>query len=137
VEKLNVVHFNVDFKISINILKNLFNEVIVKKKLISSFINISFFGRPFFFSSDISELLLGGLNLEMHSRFKFRYILYNRLFLKKKFSPFIRKFDRNSFRFIFYIIISLCYLDLALNLFIKDLLVFLGILLFIILIDEN
>jgi hypothetical protein len=68
-----------------------------------SFINISFYGRSLFFSSDISELILGNLNLEMHSPFKFHYVLNNRWFLNKKFSPYIRKFDRNNFHYYFYI----------------------------------
>jgi len=73
-----VLPTNIDVMFSKNILKNFFNGIIIKKKLIASFHTISFLGRPFFFSADASELLLSGLNLEMYSFFKFRYVLYNR-----------------------------------------------------------
>ena len=58
-EKMDVLHTGVDVVFSKNILKNLFNNLIIKKKMLLSFSMNSFFGRSFFFSSDISENVLG------------------------------------------------------------------------------
>lgn len=102
-EKMDVVHTGVDVAFSKTILKKLFNNLIVKKKMVLSFSTHSFFGRSFFFLSDISENNLGFTNWEQHSFFKFNYFLYNRWFLNKKFSPFVRKFQRNDFFYYFYL----------------------------------
>ena len=102
-EKMDVLHTGVDVVFSKNIIKNLFNNLIIKKKMVLSFSTRSFFGRSFFFSSDVSENILGFSNWENHSFFKFSYCLYNRWFLNKQFSPFLRKFQRNDFFYFFYL----------------------------------
>lgn len=61
-EKMDVVHTGVDVAFSKTILKKLFNNLIVKKKMVLSFSTHSFFGRSFFFLSDISENNLGFTN---------------------------------------------------------------------------
>lgn len=71
--------------------------------MLLSFITTAFFGRSVFFVNDLSEFVLDSSNWEMRSLFKFNYVLYSRWFLRKRFSPFLRKFSRNSFFYFFYI----------------------------------
>ena len=78
IEKLNVVHSNVDVTFSKNILKELFNGLIIKKKMMLSFMTVAFYGRSLFFVSDVLELSLNSSNCEMYSPFKFNYVLYSR-----------------------------------------------------------
>jgi len=78
VEKMDVMHVGVDVYFSKTLLKNTFNSIIVKKKMILSFFNLIFFGRSFFVLAEGTEMALGASNLEMLSAFKFNYFLYNR-----------------------------------------------------------
>jgi hypothetical protein len=100
---MDVIHSSVSVSFSKNLLKNLFNNLIVKKKLILAFLNFSFYGRSLFFLSDVSELSLSVSNMELFGFYKLNYFLYNRWFLNKKFSPFIRKFQRNGFFYYYYL----------------------------------
>jgi len=56
------MHSNVDVMLSKNMSKGLFNSLVVKKKMLSSWMVFAFLGRPFFFSTNFSEALMDASN---------------------------------------------------------------------------
>jgi hypothetical protein len=72
---MDVFHKGVDVFFSKTMLKNLFNNLIIKKKMMLGFLNTAFLLRVFFFPS---ETIYGISNLEINTAYKFKYSLYDR-----------------------------------------------------------
>jgi len=71
----------------------LFNNVLMKKKIMGTFYTTSFFKRYLFFSSDAIVPFLGEVNLEMSLPFFFNYMPHNS-FSNIKYSVFFKRGGR-------------------------------------------
>jgi len=74
-EKMDVFHKGVDVFFSKTMLKNLFNNLVIRKKMTLGFLTSAFLLRVFFFPS---ETIYGLSNLEINTAYKFKYSLYSR-----------------------------------------------------------
>lgn len=90
---LRLSNFNV--KISKNVLRHIFSDVVIKKKLLLFSETVAFYGKPLFFMQDSYTKFLGELNWQMRTPHSFRLVLYNRVITRKRFTSFVRKFQRN------------------------------------------
>jgi len=98
VEKLNVFYPTININNTKKIFKNLFDQNLLKQKLIGVLSTISFFGRPLFYVMNVKYgNFYNESTLEMVPPHFFKYVLYNGWYLKKKFFSNMRKHDRFTF----------------------------------------
>lgn len=95
INKLIVNLSNFDVKISKNVLKHIFIDISIKRKLLLLSETVVFLGRPLYFMQDGYSKFLDEVNWQMHIPYKFRFIFYGTVVKKKWYSSFLRKFQRN------------------------------------------
>jgi len=103
INKLNVNFLNFNIKFSKIIFKNLFDNLIIKQKLVLGFNTKAFYGRVLFFMNDGITFFLGEDNWEMALPYVFKYTLYNNWTMRKKYSSFIRRYQRSTAFYVRYI----------------------------------
>lgn len=94
---------NLDIKVSKNILKNVFSNLLLIKKILISGNIVSSFTKPLFFMNAFTTFFLGESNLEYMLPYRFNYFFGNNWSLNKKFSSFFAKYRRKIIKFIGYI----------------------------------